>query len=134
MSLNLTVSSVEINEPNTLVSSRQFRKPFPPINPCGSCKRWICALARRLGTFNDAVFCRRPPLLLLPDSKSGAKSIILNAPALTVLAGIQRVGTYVIAGQSPFLTNLPNLTRAREARADSRRRFSFLCFAGASRS
>jgi hypothetical protein len=39
-------------------------------------------------------------LLLLPDSKTGAKSIILNAPALTVLAGIQRVGTYVIAGQS----------------------------------
>ena len=39
-------------------------------------------------------------LLLLPDSKTGAKSIILNAPALTVLAGIQRVGTHVIAGQS----------------------------------
>ena len=35
---------------------------------------------------------------------------------------------------SAFLTNLPNLTRAREAGANSRRRFSFLCFAGASRS
>jgi integrase len=39
-------------------------------------------------------------LLLLPDSKTGAKSIILNAPALAVLAGLERVGAYVIAGQS----------------------------------
>jgi integrase len=39
-------------------------------------------------------------LLLLPDSKTGKKSIILNAPALTVLAGLKRVGVHVIAGQS----------------------------------
>jgi integrase len=39
-------------------------------------------------------------MLLLPDSKTGAKSIILNAPALAVLAGLERVGAYVIAGQS----------------------------------
>jgi len=39
-------------------------------------------------------------LLLLPDSKTGAKSIILNAPALAVLADLKRVGAYVIAGQS----------------------------------
>jgi integrase len=39
-------------------------------------------------------------LLLLPDSKTGAKSIILNAPALAVLAGLERIGAYVIAGQS----------------------------------
>ncbi len=39
-------------------------------------------------------------LLLLPDSKTGAKSIVLNAPALAVLAGLERVGAYVIAGQS----------------------------------
>ena len=37
---------------------------------------------------------------MLPDSKTGAKSIILNAPALSVLAGLERVGAYVIAGQS----------------------------------
>jgi integrase len=37
---------------------------------------------------------------LLPDSKTGAKSIVLNAPALAVLAGLERVGVYVIAGQS----------------------------------
>jgi integrase len=39
-------------------------------------------------------------LLLLPDSKTGAKSIILNAPALAVLAGLKHAGVYVIAGQS----------------------------------
>jgi integrase len=37
-------------------------------------------------------------LLLLPDSKTGAKSIVLNAPALAVLAGLERIGAYVIAG------------------------------------
>jgi integrase len=39
-------------------------------------------------------------LLLLPDSKTGAKSIILNAPALALLAGLERVGAHVIAGQN----------------------------------
>jgi integrase len=39
-------------------------------------------------------------LLLLPDSKTGAKSIILNAPALAVLVGLKRAGTHVIAGES----------------------------------
>jgi integrase len=39
-------------------------------------------------------------LLLLPDSKTGAKSIILNAPAIAVLAGLKRAGKHVVAGQS----------------------------------
>jgi integrase len=39
-------------------------------------------------------------LLLLPDSKTGAKSIILNAPALAVFASLERAGAYVIAGQT----------------------------------
>jgi integrase len=38
-------------------------------------------------------------MLLLPDSKTGAKSIILNAPALAVLDGLERIGSHVIAGQ-----------------------------------
>jgi integrase len=38
-------------------------------------------------------------LLLLPDSKTGKKVIVLNAPAMAVLAGVPRVGAYVIAGQ-----------------------------------
>jgi integrase len=39
-------------------------------------------------------------LLLLPDSKTGKKAIVLNAPAMKVLADLPRMGTYVIAGQS----------------------------------
>jgi integrase len=39
-------------------------------------------------------------LLLLPDSKTGKKAIVLNAPARDILANLPRVGTYAIAGQS----------------------------------
>jgi integrase len=39
-------------------------------------------------------------LLLLPDSKTGKKAIVLNAPAMKVLADLPRMGTYAIAGQS----------------------------------
>lgn len=39
-------------------------------------------------------------LLLLPDSKTGKKTIVLGAPALQVLANIPRVGALVIAGES----------------------------------
>ncbi|PLU02963.1 tyrosine-type recombinase/integrase [Sinorhizobium medicae] len=39
-------------------------------------------------------------LLMLPDSKTGKKVIVLNAPALAVLASIDRLGGYVIAGAS----------------------------------
>lgn len=40
-------------------------------------------------------------LLLLPDSKTGRKAIVLNAPALAILAGLPRVGDFVIAGDDP---------------------------------
>jgi site-specific recombinase XerD len=39
-------------------------------------------------------------MLLLPDSKTGKKAIVLNAPALQVLAHLPRIGAYVIAGQN----------------------------------
>jgi integrase len=39
-------------------------------------------------------------LLLLADSKTGKKTIVLNAPALAILANLPRVGSYVIAGQA----------------------------------
>jgi integrase len=39
-------------------------------------------------------------LLLLPDSKTGRKTIILNAPALATLSELPRVGAYVIAGEN----------------------------------
>ena len=40
-------------------------------------------------------------MLHLPDSKTGRKSVVLNAPALEVLAGIPRLGSFVIAGKPP---------------------------------
>ncbi|MCL4716019.1 MAG: site-specific integrase [Hyphomonadaceae bacterium] len=39
-------------------------------------------------------------LAFLPDSKTGKKPLILTAPALEVLAGLPRVGRYVIASES----------------------------------
>jgi integrase len=39
--------------------------------------------------------------LFLPDSKSGRKTVILNAPALAVLSGMERIGPYVVPGDSP---------------------------------
>lgn len=40
-------------------------------------------------------------LLLLPDSKTGRKTIVLNAPAMAVLSELPRIGTYVIVGDDP---------------------------------
>lgn len=40
-------------------------------------------------------------LLLLPDSKTGQKAIILNAPALDILDKIPRIDSYVIASDIP---------------------------------
>jgi integrase len=39
--------------------------------------------------------------LFLPDSKSGRKTVILNAPALSVLNGLERIGPYVVPGDHP---------------------------------
>jgi integrase len=39
--------------------------------------------------------------LFLPDSKSGRKTVILNAPALAVLNGLERVGPHVVPGDDP---------------------------------
>jgi integrase len=39
--------------------------------------------------------------LFLPDSKSGRKTVILNAPALSVLNNLERVGPYVVPGDDP---------------------------------
>jgi integrase len=40
-------------------------------------------------------------LLFLPESKTGRKTIVLNAPALAVLSGLNRLGSYVITGDNP---------------------------------
>lgn len=39
--------------------------------------------------------------LFLPDSKSGRKTIILNAPALAILNKLEHVGPYVVPGDDP---------------------------------
>lgn len=39
--------------------------------------------------------------LFLPDSKSGRKTVVLNAPSLSVLNGLERVGPYVVPGDDP---------------------------------
>jgi integrase len=39
--------------------------------------------------------------LFLPDSKTGKKTVVLNAPALTVLSELPRTSDYVIAGEDP---------------------------------
>ena len=44
-------------------------------------------------------------MLLLADSKTGKKAIVLNAPALSVLANLPRIGAYVIAGQNAGTKN-----------------------------
>jgi len=40
-------------------------------------------------------------LLFLPDSKTGRKTVVLNAPALALLAGLDRLGSYVVPGDNP---------------------------------
>lgn len=44
-------------------------------------------------------------MLLLPDSKTGKKAIVLNAPAMDVLANLPRIGAYVIAGENAGMKN-----------------------------
>jgi integrase len=40
-------------------------------------------------------------IAFLPDSKTGRKSVVLNAPALAVLASLPRLGAYVVPGADP---------------------------------
>ena len=40
-------------------------------------------------------------LLFLADSKTGRKTVILNAPALAVLTRLDRLGSYVVPGDDP---------------------------------
>jgi integrase len=40
-------------------------------------------------------------LLFLPDSKTGRKTVVLNAPALALLADLDHIGPYVVPGDDP---------------------------------
>jgi integrase len=59
-------------------------------------------------------------LLLLKKSKTGKKTVVLNAPALAVLSNIERVGKYVIAGNSAGLAN-------EKPRSDLKRPWTLVC-------
>jgi len=52
-------------------------------------------------------------ILFLPDSKTGRKTIILNAPALAVLAGLAQVSEFVIPGESVTLEDGKTVERPR---------------------
>jgi integrase len=53
-------------------------------------------------------------LLFLPDSKSGRKTVILSAPALAILNGLERMGPYVVPGDDPAKPR-PDLKRPWDA-------------------
>lgn len=57
-------------------------------------------------------------LLFLPDSKTGRKTIVLNAPAMGILAGLPRMSCFVIAGEQQ---NKPRVDLNRPWRAIVRR-------------
>jgi integrase len=40
-------------------------------------------------------------LLFLPESKTGKKTVVLNAPALAVLSTLRRIGPFVVVGDNP---------------------------------
>jgi integrase len=52
-------------------------------------------------------------MLLLPDSKTGKKAIVLNAPALDVLTNLPRIGAYVIAGENATTCVIRTLASVR---------------------
>jgi integrase len=39
--------------------------------------------------------------LFLPDSKTGRKTVVLNAPAVAILNGLEKIGPYVVPGSNP---------------------------------
>ena len=67
---------------------------------CGCCLFTGCRLREILHLRWEHVDFERG-CLFLPDSKSGRKTVILNAPALAVLNGLERIGPYVVPGDDP---------------------------------
>lgn len=59
-------------------------------------------------------------LLLLPDSKTGAKVVMLSAPALAVVSNLARVGRFVIAGDTAG-------TEDEKPRSDLKRPWAAVC-------
>lgn len=59
-------------------------------------------------------------LVFLPDSKTGRKTLVLAAPALTVLAEMPRIGRYVFSGETAG-------TKDEVPRADLKKPWARLC-------
>jgi len=96
-----SVDESKSNAKHLPISERRFTK----INPfAGAALRLLlftgCRLREILNLRWEHVDLERG-LLFLSDSKSGKKTVILNAPALTVLTGLQRIGPYVVPGDNP---------------------------------
>jgi integrase len=80
-------------------------KRFTKIGPCAAAALRLllftgCRLREILHLRWEHVDMERG-CLFLPDSKSGRKTVILNAPALAVLNTLERVGSYVVPGDDP---------------------------------
>jgi len=80
-------------------------KRFTKINPFAAAALRLllftgCRLREILNLRWEHVDLERG-LLFLPDSKTGRKTVILNAPALAVLDGLEEVGPYVVPGDDP---------------------------------
>jgi integrase len=80
-------------------------KRFTKINPFAAAALRLltftgCRLREILNLRWEHVDIERG-LLFLPDSKSGRKTVILNAPALAILNGLERMGPYVVPGDDP---------------------------------
>jgi integrase len=109
-----TVDESKPNAKHVPKSAKQFTK----INPFAAAALRLllftgCRLREILHLCWEHVDLERG-LLFLPDSKSGRKTVILNAPALTVLNGLQQVGPYVVPGNDPEQPR-PDLKRPWDA-------------------
>jgi integrase len=93
-------------------------KRFTKINPFAAAALRLltftgCRLREILNLRWEHVDMERG-LLFLPDSKSGRKTVILSAPALAILNGLERMGPYVVPGDDPAKPR-PDLKRPWDA-------------------
>jgi integrase len=78
----------------------QNKKTVVPISAAGAIYLLLftgCRLGEILNLRWSEVDLDRG-MLFLPDSKTGKKPVVLNTPALAVLAGLDRIGEFVILG------------------------------------
>ncbi|MGA7332600.1 MAG: site-specific integrase [Pseudolabrys sp.] len=93
-------------------------KRFTKINPFAAAALRLltftgCRLREILNLRWEYVDMERG-LLFLPDSKSGRKTVILSAPALAILNGLERTGPYVVPADDPAKPR-PDLKRPWDA-------------------